>query len=621
LTALRILSSGLWFLAVLCLAGAAPAHEFPAPDPPRVVRPDDGRRPAPDPGAEDVPGPPRAATLEWLGHRTPDGQHPNGAEQQVVWLMNRARQNPAAEGIFLATATEPDIAGGRSFFRVNLGLLQGEFAALLPKPPAAFDVRLYNAALAHSLDLIARDAQDHVGQFDRIDAAGFQFTEARVSVFSFADSALNAHAALNIDWGPGDGTGMQPGRGHRQAIMAIDGDYTNIGLAAVPEGNPVTRVGDLVVSINYCAARAGAANHFNRFVVGTVWRDDNGNGRYDPGEGLGGVTVTPDRGTFFAVTAAGGGYAIPITAPGDYNLTFSGGSIGPGATQRVSVGGTSVLLDHVVGATSVASRTAVTTPADGTVVPLGPGATVTVGWMPLDGIGLYGLEFTGPGLAFTNPNGAGADPVNGLGGQGGALSVSGTSVTVALDAAVSPGAYQVRVIGLSPAGPPIGTFSDAVTLHLGVDPAARPAITAPVAGATLPRGGPVTITWTALDSVTRYAIEVVGPGGAFAVPNAAAFDPAATRILVTGTSLAATVPVSMASGSYQIRVLGLTATGLPLARASDAVTLVVPRPRQTDRVDAVRARRTPLSPNRKFRDVREASLLSHSLSLPGRGLG
>lgn len=196
--------------ASVCLATAAPAQRFPAPDPPRVDRRLELPLPAPEPGPSAPPGPLRAPTVEWAGHRSPDGQHPDGDEQAVVWLMNRARQNPAAEGVFLATSSEPDVAGGREFFLVNLGVLQTEFALLLPKPPAAFDARLYAAALAHSLDLIARDAQDHVGQFDRIDAAGFQFTDARVSVFSFADNALNAHAALNIDWGPGTARG--PGR-------------------------------------------------------------------------------------------------------------------------------------------------------------------------------------------------------------------------------------------------------------------------------------------------------------------------------------------------------------------------------------------------------------------------
>ncbi len=87
--------------------------------------------------------------------------------------MNRARANPTQEGIWLATTTEPEIAGGCEYFGIDTNLLQSEFAGYTAKPPAVFDVRLYNAAKAHSDDLIARDAQDHDNQFLRVQQAGF----------------------------------------------------------------------------------------------------------------------------------------------------------------------------------------------------------------------------------------------------------------------------------------------------------------------------------------------------------------------------------------------------------------------------------------------------------------
>lgn len=281
-------------------------------------------------------------TVEWTYHRTADGQHPNGDEQQIVWLMNRARQDPTAEGVWLATSTEPSVANGRNFFQVNIQMLQQEFASYAAKPPAAFDVRLYNAAKAHSDDLIVRDAQDHNNQFERIDDAGFQWFAVRGSVYSYAADALNAHAAWNIDWGSGP-SGMQTGRGHRMATMSIDGNYTNVGIAAVPESSPGTDVGPLVVTGNYCEARENGVDHFNRFIVGTVWQDQNDNDRYDPGEGLANILVTPNQGDYFALTAAGGGYAIPMVAPGAYQLTFSGSGVN--ATLSVQVDTESVLLD------------------------------------------------------------------------------------------------------------------------------------------------------------------------------------------------------------------------------------------------------------------------------------
>jgi len=113
--------------------------------------------------------------------------------------------------------------------------LKNEFAAL--------DIHLYEAAHVHSLDLIARDAQDHNQQFQQVQDARFHYTAARGNVFSYGKSGLNAHAAFNIDWGGNDGTGMQAGRGHRKAIMSVDGDYTNVGIAAVTESDDTRNVG------------------------------------------------------------------------------------------------------------------------------------------------------------------------------------------------------------------------------------------------------------------------------------------------------------------------------------------------------------------------------------------
>ncbi|MDT8306602.1 MAG: hypothetical protein RRC07_11755 [Anaerolineae bacterium] len=281
---------------------------------------------------------------EWVLHKTADGAHPSGHEQQMMWLMNRARANPRQEGVWLATSDHQEIAGPRDYFQVNVTLLQGEFASYAAKPPAAFDRRLYEAARQHSAYLISIDGQNHDGQFERVVAAGFHLAGARGNVFSFARSGIYAHAGFNIDWGTAP-DGMQTGRGHRMAVMAVDGNYTNVGLAMVPENNPATSVGPLVTTGNYARAAEGYADHYNTFITGTVWRDVNDNGLYEPGEGVGGVTVRPDGGPYYALTAASGGYTVPILSPGDYVVTM-----GPPVGEQfpVTVASGSVLLDAVV---------------------------------------------------------------------------------------------------------------------------------------------------------------------------------------------------------------------------------------------------------------------------------
>lgn len=296
--------------------------------------------------------PPLPGQREWTFHKSADGVHPDANEQQMVWLMNRARANPAQEGVWLATTDIDDIVGAREGLNVDTVTLRQEFAGYAPMPPGAFDIRLHNAAYAHSLDLIARDTQDHDGQLARVKQAGFAYRLCLCgSVYSFGLNGIHAHAGFNIDWGPDPG-GMQPGRGHRLALMAVNFLSTNVGVAMAPDNRRSTWVGPFVTSVNYATASSNLADHYNRFVVGTIWRDNNGDGMYSPGEGLGGVRIVPDRGGFYAITGQAGGYAIPITEAGAYTLSFD---IGGGITRSVQVGEHSVLVDVPVNPALVAA--------------------------------------------------------------------------------------------------------------------------------------------------------------------------------------------------------------------------------------------------------------------------
>ena len=281
-----------------------------------------------------------AQSAEWLYHKTADGQHPNGNEQMLLWLLNRARANPTAEGLFLANTGDANVTGAISYFGVNLNLMKSEFAALPATPPAAFDRRIYEGSRVHSQDMIARDSQDHTGQIQRVADAGFSSTNSTYSVYAYGHTPVEIHAALNIDWGFAS-DGMQPGRGHRDGIM---GTYPNVGFAVLPDSSSSTSVGPLVFSGAYAFANTGAANHFNRFLTGTVWTDTNGNGRYDSGEGLNNVRVQPDSGPWHAITGVAGGWAIPVSA-GTFVLTISGGALTNSEVRTVTVSSSSVLVD------------------------------------------------------------------------------------------------------------------------------------------------------------------------------------------------------------------------------------------------------------------------------------
>jgi hypothetical protein len=222
-----------------------------------------------------------APDTEWLIHKTEDGSHPNANEQQMFWLMNRARTNPIEEGKWLAgdiLSLPANVTGEFAARGISKQLVRDEFKVIPPKPPSAFNRLLYEASKGHSEFMIAEDRQTHDGQLQLVTDSGFAKNGGAVSVFWRARDGVHGHAVLNIDWGfdGGDGSGLQPGRGHRASIHSSNGNWTNAGLAIVEDNNTGNQAGPLVTSIAYYQAQSFATDHYNRFVVGTIWTDADG---------------------------------------------------------------------------------------------------------------------------------------------------------------------------------------------------------------------------------------------------------------------------------------------------------------------------------------------------------
>jgi hypothetical protein len=72
------------------------------------------------------------------------------------------------------------------------------------------------------------------------------------------------------------------------------------------------------------------------YITGVVYFDLNGNGFYDVGEGIGGVTVNTPGSAYQAVTADSGGYAIPVPANGSYILTFTASGLSNQTSVTIS---------------------------------------------------------------------------------------------------------------------------------------------------------------------------------------------------------------------------------------------------------------------------------------------
>lgn len=108
-----------------------------------------------------------APDTQWMLHKTEDGSHPDGNEQQMTWLMNRARSNPAEEGKWLAgdvLSLPSDVTQEYAARNISDQLIKNEFKTLTPQKPAAFDRRLYEASKAHSEFLSTSPVQTHDGQ-------------------------------------------------------------------------------------------------------------------------------------------------------------------------------------------------------------------------------------------------------------------------------------------------------------------------------------------------------------------------------------------------------------------------------------------------------------------------
>ncbi len=82
------------------------------------------------------------------------------------------------------------------------------------------------------------------------------------------------------------------------------------------------------------------------FLVGVVYRDTAGTGFYGVGEGAAGITVTPDNGTYYAVTSTSGGYTVPLAGlTGTLIVTFSGSPLTVPITRLVTLTGENLSLD------------------------------------------------------------------------------------------------------------------------------------------------------------------------------------------------------------------------------------------------------------------------------------
>jgi hypothetical protein len=272
---------------------------------------------------------------------------PSAFEQYTLELINRFRLDPG--GAFdrivrdkaAGTAADPFTTQALSFFGVDLDLLEAELDALSPAAPLAWNGALARAADDHNAAMLAAGAQSHQlpGQpppGDRAREAGYSYTLLAENVFAYANSAPHAHDAFVVDWGAGPG-GMQSPRGHREAL--IDPRFVEIGVGGLraPDDAP-GGVGRWLVT-----HELGARGSEGPFLLGTVYRDLDGDRFYTPGEGRGAAAIEVS-GRGVAAPPPGGGWAVE-TGEGRFSVTLRGPAVAGPIEAEIEIRGGNVKLD------------------------------------------------------------------------------------------------------------------------------------------------------------------------------------------------------------------------------------------------------------------------------------
>jgi Ca2+-binding RTX toxin-like protein len=233
-------------------------------------------------------------------------------EVYMLQLINRARHDPLGEA-------------QRYGIDLNEGLTPGRLDGT-PKPPLAPNELLVDASRAHSTWMLDADVFSHTGvggsaPKDRMEAAGYSFTGSWSSGENISWSGTTGGLGDLGGFVSQQHRGLFLSPGHR--VNILNGTFREIGVGQVTgvftaAGNDGIVRGFNASMITQSFATSGSA----RFLSGVVYADANGNGFYDPGEGLGGVTVSLG-GVVVTTTQATGLYTVPV-ADGLHAVRFAG---------------------------------------------------------------------------------------------------------------------------------------------------------------------------------------------------------------------------------------------------------------------------------------------------------
>jgi len=280
--------------------------------------------------------------------------YPTNEQQYMLELINRARADGGVEATRL----------GLSGLQEGPPSINGEpWTIQNSVQPLSWNPLLFNSAQNHARNLNNADQYFLGGSphtfggmtpSERIAAAGYSmanyngpttnagFFPGPENIFEFLTQGIGPFVGATLIAGILQGhDGLftdqaVPGRGHRNTTMLPFFREIGIGITAGRDnqnspGQPNGQWDSLYVVQNF-----GTQTNSLPFITGVAYQDTNGNGFYDPGEGIGNLRVDVTGSNTFAITSPSGGYSIAVPGNGSYTVAFSGGSF-PAAQRSATV--------------------------------------------------------------------------------------------------------------------------------------------------------------------------------------------------------------------------------------------------------------------------------------------
>jgi len=269
---------------------------------------------------------------------------PDGTELEFLWQLNLARSDPAAWAV----------ANG-------LGAL---LDASAPMPPLAWNATLVGSAQAKAQEFIDHDYFGHdspvTGSPNQLIVGVFGYPLAANTGFffgpgctpcSYGSSGNTGVESLASSFGPSGGLFTTP----RDAVWGLLGEICDalgtpnscgtlshrnhlLGAAALTAPMIEAGAGHVIEFetgsmthywVLHTGFPAGNVATMPQFLTGVVYADGDGDGRYDAGEGLGGVTVQANA--LSTTSNAAGDWSLPVPS-GSYAVSCTGGAFAGTAT-------------------------------------------------------------------------------------------------------------------------------------------------------------------------------------------------------------------------------------------------------------------------------------------------